>query len=255
MPGLLIRCTCLLVAVMCPAQIPEDKQRDSSGVTVEALTTVQIANLALPGKVWGFLKYHHPDVTAGNRDWDPDLFQVMPRVLAAPDRASADAVMLRWIADLGGIAECLRCVPSRFSPNALVLSPDLGWLRDKALLGPGLSELLRRIYLNRVPLQQRYVSIAPPIRIPVFQHEKPYPAMSADFGVQILAVFRFWNAIEYWFPYRDVIGVNWGDVLKEFIPKVGLARSIQEYQRGVLALAARINDGQYMFRRREGRRP
>ena len=105
-----------------------------------------------------------------------------------------------------------------------------------------LSDLLRRIYLNCVPSQQWYVSIAPPIRILQFQHEAAYPAMSADFGLQILAVFRFWNAVEYWFPYRDVIGTNWDDVLKEYIPKVGLARSLEAYQRGVLTLTARIND-------------
>jgi hypothetical protein len=36
-----------------------------SGVSLAALTSVQIANLATLGKVWGFLKYHHPAVTAG----------------------------------------------------------------------------------------------------------------------------------------------------------------------------------------------
>lgn len=93
-----------------------------------------------------------------------------------------------------------------------------------------------------MPLQQWYVSLAPRIRNPEFQHEAAYSAMSVDFGLQILAVFRFWSAIEYWYPYRNVIGANWDDVLKEYIPKVGLAPSLQEYQRGVIMLAARIND-------------
>jgi len=236
MRSLLATCACLFVATFCPAQVT----LGSSGVNVDALTGIQITNLTILGKVWGFLKYHDPVVTAGNRDWDRDLFQIMPRVLTAPDQASADAVMFRWITDLGGITACVRCVQPL--PNDVVLSPDLGWLDDKTLLGPELTDLLRRINFNRVPSQQWYVAIAPPIPIPVFQHEAAYPAMSADFGLRILAVFRFWNVIEYWFPYRDVIGVNWDDVLKEYIPKVGLARSLQEYQRGVLALAARIND-------------
>jgi hypothetical protein len=240
MRSFLAVCACLVVAAFCPGQITEHTQLERSGVNVDALTGVQNSNLTILGKVWGFLKYHHPAVTAGDRDWDRDLLQIMPRVLAAPDQASADAVMFRWITDLGGITECLRCVQPL--PNDVVLSPDLGWLSDQALLGSELSGLLRRIYLNRVPLQQWYVSLAPSIRNPEFQREAAYPAMNADFGLRILAVFRFWNVIEYWFPYRDVIGVNWDDVLKEYIPKVGLARSLQEYQRGVLALAARIND-------------
>jgi hypothetical protein len=36
-----------------------------SGITVSTLTPPQIENLAVLGKVWGFLKYHHPAVTNG----------------------------------------------------------------------------------------------------------------------------------------------------------------------------------------------
>jgi hypothetical protein len=67
-----------------------------SGVTAAALATLtpaQIDNLALLGKVWGFLKYHHPAVTSGTRHWDYDLFRVLPAILAARDRDAASAVM------------------------------------------------------------------------------------------------------------------------------------------------------------------
>ena len=45
------------------------------------LTPVQTRNLAKLGKVWGFLKYHHPQITSGTRHWDYDLFRVLPKVL------------------------------------------------------------------------------------------------------------------------------------------------------------------------------
>src|SRR5580704_8925916 len=105
MRSFLAVCACLVVAAFCPGQITEHTQLERSGVNVDALTGVQISNLTILGKVWGFLKYHHPAVTAGDRDWDRDLLQIMPRVLAAPDQASADAVMFRWLTDLGGITE------------------------------------------------------------------------------------------------------------------------------------------------------
>lgn len=209
-------------------------------MSIEALSEVQIANLVILGKVWGFLKYHHPVVTAGKRDWDHDLFQVMPGVLAAPDQASADEVIFRWVTDLGEVTECLRCAGPL--PNTVKLAPELGWLSDQTLLGPRLSGLLRKIYVNRVPSQQWYVSLAPFIRNPVFEREAAYPAMKIDPGLQILTVFRFWNVIEYWYPYRDVIGDNWDDVLREYIPKVGLARTVPEYESAVLMMAARIHD-------------
>src|SRR5205823_5094475 len=41
-----------------------------SRITISELTKTQIENLALLGKVWGFLKYHHPSVVSGQRHWD-----------------------------------------------------------------------------------------------------------------------------------------------------------------------------------------
>ena len=136
-------CVFLIVAALCVAQIPEPETSESSGVTIDALTGVQISNLVILGKVWGFLKYHHAAVTTGDRDWDHDLLRILPRVLSASDQASADAVMFRWITDLGGITNCQRCVDPL--SKDIVLSPDLAWLEDKALLGTELSDILRRI--------------------------------------------------------------------------------------------------------------
>ena len=56
-----------------------------SGISITALTKIQIDNLVTLGKVWGFLKYYHPKVTSGERHWDYDLFRVLPKILAAPD--------------------------------------------------------------------------------------------------------------------------------------------------------------------------
>jgi hypothetical protein len=80
-------------------------------------------------------------------------------------------------------------------------------------------------------------------RCPVFNHEPSYANIKLpDVGYQLLALFRFWNMIEYWFPYRDVIGENWDSVLNEFIPRIGLARTREAYQLETMALIARVND-------------
>ena len=56
-----------------------DHQFDrGSGVVLSDLTAPQIANLALLGKVWGFLKYHHQSVIAGKYHWDYELLRVLP---------------------------------------------------------------------------------------------------------------------------------------------------------------------------------
>ena len=63
-----------------------------------------------------------------------------------------------------------------------------------------------------------------------------------DSGFQLLSVFRFWNIIQYWFPYRDVLGENWDQVLTDFIPRIALAKSSSDYQREMMALIAKVHD-------------
>src|ERR1035441_1915928 len=63
--------------------IDEDGEFNTgSRISLTALTPVQNDNLVTLGKVWGFLKYHHPLITSGQRHWDFDLFRVTPAVLA-----------------------------------------------------------------------------------------------------------------------------------------------------------------------------
>ena len=213
-----------------------------SGIALTELTPVQIENLATLGKVWGFLKYHHPLVTGGQRHWDYDLFRAMPAVLAAPDRAAANAALVKWIDGLGVPEACKPC--ATMETGATHLRPALEWLGDPTFLNPDLSRRLRAIYTNRPANgKQFYLSLMPGAGNPEFRHELTYTNMKpGDAGLQILAAYRFWNIIEYWYPYRDVLGEKWDDVLRQSIPKIALAKTAEGYQRELMALIARVHD-------------
>ncbi|MCU1236599.1 MAG: peptidase, partial [Candidatus Solibacter sp.] len=110
--------------------IDNDHEFDAgSKISLTSLTPVQIENLATLGKVWGFLKYHHPLITAGQRHWDYELFRVMPAILAAPDRAVGNAALAKWIDGLGEIAKCSPCAVLK--TDDLHLKPAVEWIGDK----------------------------------------------------------------------------------------------------------------------------
>lgn len=223
--------------------VDSDHEFDAgSRIDVTQLSDVQIHNLATLGRAWGFLKYHHPDITAGRRQWDYDLFRVLPGVLTAPDQAAANAVLLKWIASLGPVGPCSPC--AELDESDLHLRPEVAWIADSALLGSDLSGSLKEIYGRRPRVtKQFYVSLHPGVGNPSFDHESSYKHLGLpDAGFQILALFRFWNIVAYWFPYRDVIGEDWGEVLHDFVPRVALARTPDDYSREMLALIARVHD-------------
>lgn len=219
-----------------------DKEFDGgSGIALKGLTKIQVANLAMLGKVWGFLKYHHPLVTSGKRHWDYELFRILPRVLAATDEPTARSAVNQWIASLGAVPPCAPC--ATLVETELHLRPDLTWLTDDRL-GSELATTLRAIHRNR-PAEPRqfYVSLVPGIGNPSFEHEPGYaPLKLPDAGYELLALYRFWNIVEYWFPYRDVIGGSWDEELAAFIPRIATATDSDTYKREMMALIARVHD-------------
>ena len=233
-----------------PPVFASDREFDGgSRINLKALTDTQVQNLATLGKVWGFLKYHHPQVTGGRRHWDYDLFRILPRVLAAEDSPAANQAIAEWIASLGPVAECTDC--ATLDTSRLQSAPNLGWLEDEALLGSDLSQTLRSIHRNRTPAGSSfYVSMKPGAMSPVFENELSYPALKLpDTGYQLLALFRFWNIVEFFNPNRGTMADDpaeaatyWDRVMKESVPAVALAQTSLDYQRELMKFIARVND-------------
>jgi C-terminal processing protease CtpA/Prc len=214
-----------------------------SRIQIEKLTPIQIENLAALGRVWGFLKYHHPKVLSGALHWDYELFRILPTVLQATDHATANAAMLKWTTGLGTVPPCQPC--AEVKQSNLAMHPDAAWLEDSQLLGAELSRALLEIYKNRPANgRQFYLDIAPTALNPQFKHELGYGDVKfPDLGFQLLGVYRFWNIMEYWSPNRDIIGENWPQVLAEFIPRIAMAKTKDAYKLEMMALIGHAHDG------------
>src|SRR5450631_1324890 len=215
---------------------------DGSGIRISQLTKVQIDNLVTLGKVWGFLKYYYPKITSGERHWDYELFRVLPAILSARDHKAANAALQRWIVGLGAVVPCNPCIT--LNESDLQFRPDMDWIANGALLGTDLSHSLLSIRDNRLTGKQFYVSKVAGIGNPSFDHELAYANLTLpDAGFQLLGLYRFWNIIEYWSPYRDLAAEDWNGVLAEFIPRVAAAKSAESYRQEMLALIAEARDG------------
>jgi C-terminal processing protease CtpA/Prc len=213
----------------------------SPAIATRAPDPAQVENLALLAEVWGFLKYHHPAITRGDVDWDAALLRVTPHIVDARDRADALAQLNRWVAELGAAPPCAPCAALDADVH---LAPENEWIHDRARLGPELSARLVDVHRNRSTAPaQRYVSFAPGVGNPQFAGEASYLASGVpDAGVRLLALFRYWNVIRYWFPYRDLIDDDWQHVLREFIPVLLHADDDAAYRLAMLRLAGRIQD-------------
>ena len=209
---------------------------NGSGIKIENSGTKSVNRLFDLCKIWGYVKYYHPEVAAGNHNMDAELFRILPKVLESEDHYTE---LSNWIESLGG--ELKKSASGFETDNEIKLNPPVNWL-DR-IQNDHLRNLLIRIYEAERPKNHYYISFVPNILNPVFENENPFPNMDyTDDGVRILSLFRYWNMIQYWFPYRHLMDKEWNEVLREYIPKFLSQDEEYTYKLDVLQLIGRIQD-------------
>ena len=189
-------------------------------------------------KVWGLLKYFHPQVAQGSLDWDTALLDAIPHVKAADTKAAFNEEIMRLI-DMAGPPR----VPATAPLEAPEADPAFGWLDDQQVFAPETIAALKAIRHGEVPSSNRYVRPVPSVGNPDFSGEAPYddPPYPRE-EMRLLALFRFWNMFQFYAPNRDVLDRNWADVLPALIPRFIEAANPSAYHLAVCELTASIND-------------
>lgn len=226
------------VRTILPAE--NDKQFDKgSNIIFSNLSKEKIENLELLGRVWGFLKYYHPEISKGNYNWDYELFRFLPDYLKVQNNQERDKVLLTWINKYGKLAPCKKC---EITPNDAVLKPDLSWIENSNLSNT-LKLSLHNIYDNRNQAENYYVNLFPNVGNPDFAKEKPYDNMPyPDDGFRILTLYKYWNIINYFYPNKNLTDKKWNIVLKEYIPEFIEAKDELAYELTALKLIGEVDD-------------
>ncbi|MGB3079913.1 MAG: S41 family peptidase [Saprospiraceae bacterium] len=217
-----------------------DKEFDKgSGIASITLSESKIQDLVLLGKIWGFIKYYHPAVADGEYNWDYELFRILPKFLEAKTMTERNSVLYKWISQLGKIKDSN---DNKLNTDTIKILPDLAWI-DSPDIEDKLKSKLNEIRLAKRTESHYYIGLVPGVGNPVFKNENRYADMIyPDAGFRLLSLYRYWNIIQYYFPDKHLIGENWNNVLKEFIPKYLAASDTLDYKLTVLSLIARVHD-------------
>lgn len=188
------------------------------------------------GRIWGFLKYKHPAVAQGKYDWDQQLFKSMNTVIMAKDNKSIESHYAALLDSLGTTANYAK-------PHVenVVHEVDYSWI-DGLPFNDGLKDKLRRIRYSSFD-QHHYFDFAKGAGNVLFKNEKKYENVySADAGFRLLTLFRFWNMIEYFSPYKNLTDPKWDTVLKISVPEMILSRDDRSYGLSLLKMVSRVKD-------------
>lgn len=73
--------------------------------------------------------------------------------------------------------------------------------------------------------------------------DKTYPEMefpAAEY--RLLALFRYWNVLNYFYPYKELFDKPWDAVLPKYIPKFEANKDAADYQLTVTEMVAEMQD-------------
>lgn len=201
--------------------------------------------LAATCKIWGYLKYYHPKVANGDFDWDNQLVEALPTIEQAKTKEEFSLILENWIDSLGEVKEIAPIIQSKeidyFDKNF-----DLTWINKNKLFSKNLSMKLNFIENNRFQGIQHYVGTSDAENIFV-KNENYSEFKSDDKKSRILALFTYWNLMEYFFPYKYVMDKKWDVTLKEMLPVFIEAKNEDAFYTAMQKLTVKLNDSHAVF--------
>ncbi len=202
----------------------------------------EINKLELTCKVWGYLKYYHPSVGNKEIDWDLELFKMLNELDSAHTKKEVNQVISNVLNDLSQYKSY--DISSYISTKKIMKRTNLSWLNDTLLLSNKNSSSLKLLYDNKQSYKNHYVFPNEIIGIGEFENEKTYSdSLFPSKKLRLLALFRYWNVINYFYPHLELNEKPWDSVLVNFIPQFIELKDTLDYHLKVLELTAYLNDG------------
>ena len=221
----------------------------ATNTTENCLPKEQKKSLIALGQLWGFLKYHHPVVSEGKLDWDSELIKIIPSVMNAQNEEEWKNILDDWIDRLPTV---VAIVKDSIPLSSIKVKADYGELFDTKYFNRSTIEKLQFILDSTQISENHYVKLnyrrtasEPFVTI---TNEPTYSDMVfPELPYRILALFRYWNIVNYFFPYRELCDTKWSEVLPEMLPEFVCAENQKQYSLACLKLCAKIDDSHGFF--------
>ncbi len=190
--------------------------------------------LIATGKLWITVEYFHPALAYRDLNWDQTLLDTLPRIRSAQtptEYQSAVHAMLHILetdTPPSGTGQRVRIhhglAPETGDPatspfySAFLYKPTNALEQIAVPMGGG--------FTVSVPLSEP-ASAGPPIPPPLAKHNYAAPYPSTE--LRILAAYKIWGVLHYFFAYRDLIDEDWDGLFTQFLPRLIAAKDALEY--------------------------
>ncbi|MCK4662656.1 MAG: T9SS type A sorting domain-containing protein [Bacteroidales bacterium] len=226
-------------------------------ITLLTLTVLQSNSQVVPDstyykrlfylcKVWGHAKYYHTEIANGNVNWDYELLAVINEIKNAATNNAFNDTLQKMLNNAGEMGTSSNTIPD--VPDSLNNNTDYTWIQN-SIFSDSVRAILDTIKNRFRPQSNVYVDEAWAGGNPTFDMDNLYYSETyyPTEKMRLLALFRYWNIINYFFPYKYIMDQNWDTTLVEFIPKIIEASNAISYHLAFKKLTTKINDSHAFF--------
>lgn len=189
--------------------------------------------LIATGKLWITAKYFSPAIFEQSPKWDQALIAALPNIRAAQTPAEYEAAIRSLLGSM-------KINPAHAGSNQRSLfhygfppevpnnspSPFYSAFLIKTASGPADAVTIPMgSFSVDIPLSTDAASPNPPLAPTEAAFSASYP--SAE--LRILAAYKIWGILHYFFAYRDLIDEDWDELFHQFLPRMISAKDALEY--------------------------
>ncbi len=235
------------VALLCLSNI---------GLSADTLPNEQ-DRLLSTANLWATVEYFHPYLAYRNIDWDGALIQTLPAIRSARNESDYASALSKLIGHLQDDLSYIEASPSQakrqVSQEHANTSDSQGervWVHYGAtsafltrakgesetasiLMGGNVKAVLR--------LSEPVTKVSP--ASPTIEGNHGYNAPAyPSVEYRILAAYKLWAAVKYFFAYKDLMDQDWDQAFAGFLPKFINAKDGREYNLAVAEAVTLLDD-------------
>ena len=190
------------------------------------------------GLVWGLLKYHHPNISAGNYNWDLEFVKLSDKADGIKNQAEMNELLLNFISKF----RSKNLKPKNNNSEGLFdKNTDYNWIESMGF-GQELISTLLEIKENG-NIKNYYASTDKLSKMLSFKNEKGFEDFNFSLkSNRMLLFYSFWNVIEYWNVNKYLMNTKWFDNLDAMSEEFINCKTNLEFEIEKSKLISKLND-------------
>jgi C-terminal processing protease CtpA/Prc len=155
----------------------------------------------------------------------------------ANTRAALNQLLTQLLTQLGPLPP-----PAQLPPTAQAIQAGTTWLQTSPVFEPALRAALQQVLTCHAQVVYQPYLTSTTTGLLLAQERAYASAGLPTEAYRLLGLFRYWNLIQYYYPYTYAIAANWQTLLPRFVPLFQHAVTPLAYHLLVAEVVAQLHD-------------